>query len=477
MTVFSIHNQKIPFESKCKSFMIFLTKGTDKGGKKMGNWKRLASILLVGTMTVTLAACGSSSSGSKDEGGGKDEKVKLNVLFNNTDENVEKEMAYVQEHLPEKLPNVEVEFEMSPGDAQTYETKVRTMISAGGEGLDVWWERGGSWATPILESESALPLDDYLEKSGYWDKVIPSANVPAEDGHTYAIPFEDISYEIILYNKKIFKENNLEVPKTVEELKSVIETLAKTDIIPISVGAKDGWRAAMMLEGFAYSIDPEITKKIVEGDAKFSDAPYEEAAQIMKELMDMGAFSKNVALTGIDEALPLFESGKAAMMANGSWAVASGAEKMGDDFGYFYYPVINKEDVGNYGKNVAGGVKQNSGMMVYAGTEHPEEAVALCEAIAELRCQYVYETNGNPFTVYKAEEMGWKYDKEFAEPVAQLASDMQNFGFVYGLVQDVMPTAAASSGIMQATSKFMTNTEDYTADNYLADMDKAAQEE
>ena len=291
------------------------------------------------------------------------------------------------------------------------------------------------------------------------------------------IPFEDISYEIILYNKKIFKENNLEVPKTVEELKSVIETLAKTDIIPISVGAKDGWCAAMMLEGFAYSIDPEITKKIVEGDAKFSDAPYEEAAQIMKELMDMGAFSKNVALTGIDEALPLFESGKAAMMANGSWAVASGAEKMGDDFGYFYYPVINKEDVGNYGKNVAGGVKQNSGMMVYAGTEHPEEAVALCEAIAELRCQYVYETNGNPFTVYKAEEMGWKYDKEFAEPVAQLASDMQNFGFVYGLVQDVMPTAAASSGIMQATSKFMTNTEDYTADNYLADMDKAAQEE
>ena len=122
-------------------------------------------------------------------------------------------------------------------------------------------------------------------------------------------------------------------------------------------------------------------------------------------------------------------------------------------------------------------MKQNSGMMVYAGTEHPEEAVALCEAIAELRCQYVYETNGNPFTVYKAEEMGWKYDKEFAEPVAQLASDMQNFGFVYGLVQDVMPTAAASSGIMQATSKFMTNTEDYTADNYLADMDKAAQEE
>lgn len=73
--------------------------------------------------------------------------------------------------------------------------------------------------------------------------------------------------------------------------------------------------------------------------------------------------------------------------------------------------------------------------------------------------------------------MGWKYDSEFAEPVARLAEDMQNFEYVYGLVQDVMPTAAASAGIMQATSKFMTNTPDYTIEDYLADMDKAALEE
>lgn len=460
----------------------------------MNKWKKLTSLALVGIMAGSLAACGgaggsgdSGSSGSESSGGtesgaessSKDsgEKVKLNMLFNDTDENVQAEMAYVMEHLPEVLPDVEVELEMVPGDAQTYETKVRTMISAGGDGLDVWWERGGSWATPILESESALPLDDYLEASGYWDKVIPSAKLPAEDGHTYSVPFEDISYEIILYNKKIFADNNLEAPKTVAELKSVVETLAKTDIVPISVGAKDGWCAAMMLEGFAYSLDPEMTEKIVNGKAKFSDEPYAEAANVMKELLDMGAFSKNVALTGIDEALPMFETGKAAMMANGSWAVASGAEKMGEDFGYFYYPVIRDEDVDVYGKNVAGGVKQNSGMMVYAGTKHPDEAAALCEAVAELRCKYVYEEKGNPFTVYKAGDLGWTYDSDFAEPVAQLAEDMQNFEYVYGLVQDVMPTAAASSGIMQATSKFMTNTPDYTVDSYLEDMDKAALEE
>ena len=247
--------------------------------------------------------------------------------------------------------------------------------------------------------------------------------------------------------------------------------------MPISVGAKDGWPAAMMVEGFAYSVDPECTEKIVNGAASFTDEAYTQAAEVVKNLMDKGAFSENVALTGIDEALPLFESGKAAMMVNGSWAVASCAEKMGGDFGYFYFPVINDSDADSYGKNVAGGVKQNSGMMVYAGTEHPDEAAALCEAIAELRCQYVYETNGNPFTVYKADTMGWTYDGDFAEPVAQLASDMQSFEYSFGLIQDVMPTAAATSGIQDATSKFMTNDDGYTINDYLSDMDKAVQEE
>ena len=440
--------------------------------------KKLMSLILIGTMVVSLSACQGSENDQKETAeNGAAEKVKLHMLFNDTDENVQEEMAYVMEHLPEVLPNVEVALDMSPGDAQTYETKVRTMISAGGEGLDVWWERGGSWATPILNSDSALALDSYLEDSGYWDKVIPSAKLPAADGKTYAIPFEDISYEIILYNKAIFNKYGLEVPKTASELKKVIEVLSKTDYIPISVGAKDGWCAAMMLEGFAYSIDPQITKKIVDGSAKFSDEPYTKAAQLMKELMDMGAFSNNVALTGIDEALPLFETGKAAMMANGSWAVASGVDKRGDDFGYFYYPVINEEDVAEYGKNVAGGVKQNSGMMAYAGTKYPKEAAALCQAVAELRCKYVYEEKGNPFTVYNAEKMGWKQKGEFADVVAQLANDMQNFGFVYGFVQDVMPTAAGASGVMQSTSKFMTNTPEYTVDKYLADMDGAAEEE
>ena len=270
-------------------------------------------------MTVTLAACGSSSSGSKDEGGGKDEKVKLNVLFNNTDENVEKEMAYVQEHLPEKLPNVEVEFEMSPGDAQTYETKVRTMISAGGEGLDVWWERGGSWATPILESESALPLDDYLEKSGYWDKVIPSANVPAEDGHTYAIPFEDISYEIILYNKKIFEEHGWKIPQTWSELMNLCDEIQAAGLQPFTMGFKDTWTCLAPWNGLAVDLAPsDVCRQVNQGKTTFTEN-YREVAEKMLQLLSYGP--KDPFAYNYNDACTAFARGEAVMYPIGSYAV------------------------------------------------------------------------------------------------------------------------------------------------------------
>ena len=203
--------------------MINSTKYKMQKQRRMNMKKEWISMLLAGAMIMSLSACGNGGNSDKAEDDTSEEKVTLNVLFNDTDENVEAEMEYVMDHISEVLPNVDVKLEMVSGDAETYETKVRTMISAGGDGIDVWWERGGSWATPILESGSALALDDYLEESGYWDKVIPSAdNAKADDGHMYGVPFEDISYEIVLYNKAIFEEYGLKTPQTVSELYSVV---------------------------------------------------------------------------------------------------------------------------------------------------------------------------------------------------------------------------------------------------------------
>lgn len=122
-------------------------------------------------------------------------------------------------------------------------------------------------------------------------------------------------------------------------------------------------------------------------------------------------------------------------------------------------------------------MKENSGYMVYSGTKHPKEAAEVALALAQMSSRWLYEISGDPMVPFLPEKLGWKNEKGFAPAVAQLAKDQQNFQFVYGLVQDVMPTAAASSGVMEYTSKFMASAPSYTNEAYLSDMDKAAREE
>ena len=59
--------------------------------------KKWISVLLAGTMMLSLAACGNNSSSDTAGDDTSEKKVTLNVLFNNTDENVEAEMEYVME--------------------------------------------------------------------------------------------------------------------------------------------------------------------------------------------------------------------------------------------------------------------------------------------------------------------------------------------------------------------------------------------
>jgi len=404
------------------------------------------------------------------------EKVKINLFINQSDDKLTSVIEYMKTRFPERLTNIDVQINAVPGDAQSFETKIRTMIAAGGDGLDVWWERGGSFAVPILSAKGALPLDSHLAEQKYWDSVIPSAKVPNADGTTYAVPFEDIFYEIIFFNPKLFSENGLTVPKTVADLKKVVGVLKTKKITPIAVAGKDGWPASMMVEGFAYSKDPEATKKAVEGKIKFSESAYSSASKAVKELLDMKAFSMNVALDDYGTAEGMFVSGQAAMLCNGSWALSDYIKKMDGNVDYFYYPAVDPADAANVGKSVAGGVKKDAGMMVYSGTKNPKESVQVAIATAQLYNQYLFEELGNPFIAYIPEVLGWKAKSELSPIIKKFASDLTGFKFTYGFIQDVMPSAAGSQGVMQSTSRFMVNSSKYSVNEYLADLDKAATE-
>lgn len=399
------------------------------------------------------------------------DKVTVKLMIHNSDQSMKNSADYIMSRIGQECPGIEVKLDMVSGSAEDYETKVRTMIAAG-DAPDVWWDHGGTWAAPILKAKAALALDSYLDKYKFWNMVIASAKLPSDDGHIYAIPFENLFYEVLFYNTDVFKRLKLTPPKTAAELERVVSVLKANDLVPIALAGKDGWPAAMLVEGFAYTSDPAITRKIVAGSAKFSDEPYKKAASFVKKLIDEGAFSKNVALTDYGTALQLFESGKAGIMANGSWTLGGSYKNMKGACDFFYYPALDPSKASALGKAVAGGVKKDSGVFVSASAKDKDAAVKVAIAVGKLQSEYYYVVNGDTAIPFKPSAFGWKSKVSIPDPITRLSRDMGKYESVFGLVQDVMPSAAGTTGVMQATSAFMTG--QVPVDQYLADMDEAA---
>ena len=447
----------------------------------MKNAKKLRSILslvLASSMLLAAAGCsgGAPASSGAPEAPASGEKVKINMMFQ-VSASGEERPDFVVEKIREKYPDIEIVPDYVEGDESNYATKIRTLISAGGDGLDVWWDRGGTWVLPVLEANAALPLNDYLDKvDGFWDTVDESAIKPHTDGNIYAIPCEEVFWEIILYNKEIFEQHGLKAPKTVDELKNIVTVLKDAGITPLVCAAKAGWPAAMQVEGFAYSMDPEITSKIMKGEAKFSDPPYLEGTKVIQELFSLGAYPENIAMMDETEALNMFYSGEAAMMSNGSWGLPPACKELEGNCDYFYYPAINPEDADSIGKACAGGVKDNAGAMVYSGTKYPELATELAVEMSRNYQRYLYEVDQSPFVVYDAQALGWE-TPDFDPAALRLADEMSKFDHSYPFVQDSLPTSAGATLLMESSNKLFSNTGNYSAEDYVADLDRALEEE
>ena len=425
------------------------------------------------TLALLLSLCTAAVASDMPAPG---EKVTMHILFQGSATGNERP-DFVMGKLRERFPDIEFVPNVVMGDESNYATKIRTLIAAGGEGLDVWWDRGGTWVLPVLNANAALPLNDYLDHvEGFWDSVNASAIKPHTDGNIYAIPCEEVFWELIYYNKAIFSQYGLQEPQTLEELQHIGEVLKANDIVPCVVRALSGWPAAMVVEGFAYTIDPEITSKIMKGEAKFSDRPYVEAANAVKKLLDAGFFYENSPMCDETEALNLFYSGKAAMYADGSWALAPADKELEEGCGYFYYPAIYPEDVPRLGKACAGGVKDNAGAMVYSGTKYPQLATEVAVAMSQAYQQYLCEHDGSPFVVYDMEKLDWAVP-QFSEDCLRLVREMADYEFSYPYVQDVMPTSAAGTMLMESCNKFFMNSDSYGVEAFIADLDRAMLEE
>lgn len=295
--------------------------------------KRLVSMLLVGAMAATLAVgCGNSGGGS-DSGSGdsKEEQVTLRwmqfqVEYAEQVKNMAK--AYEEEH-----PNVKIEVEVIGDD---YYDILKTKASSG-DMPDVFMTAGYNEINTYKEYITDLSDQDFVDNIADGAKECVSL-----DGKVVGLPVQ-MSGNGIVYNKKIFEDNNLEIPTTVSELEEVCKTLKAKDIVPFTNQFKDDWLLGQFYN-YAFANMDDTTGYIDtlnSGEAKIADT--QEMKDIMKVLDLMLTYGQEKPLDASwNEAAAMFAQGKQAMIFEGIWAYDTIAQIAPDmEVGLFALPITD----------------------------------------------------------------------------------------------------------------------------------------
>jgi raffinose/stachyose/melibiose transport system substrate-binding protein len=208
----------------------------------------------------------------------------------------------VTEIFNEKYPNVEVVFDYPPHDQ--YLELMQSAFVAGEGAPDIFLAWAHSTSLPLYESGAMLDLTG-------WEltEIVPEAAKAQMNavfgGIEAGIPLAQHS-SMVFYNLDLFKENNLEVPKSYDELLEVSKAFLKKGISPIQNASKDLWSMSHIYGVFEAKYRANPTDNWYE----CLDTEFKPANEQMKYVWDEGYLDNASMGFGWQQVLDNFAAGR-----------------------------------------------------------------------------------------------------------------------------------------------------------------------
>jgi raffinose/stachyose/melibiose transport system substrate-binding protein len=214
----------------------------------------------------------------------------------------------------------------------------------------------------LQKAGDILDIKKALTDLGVGDQILPGAQAVIDQlypGVSPTIPFQ-YNIEGIFYNKKIFAEQGISVPKTWEELIADANKLKAAGIQPFTAGGKSGWPVSRWIGAYIFrSLGGDAMAAVANKSAKLTDPNYVAAAQAIQDMGKAGLFPVGVASEDLPTAYNDLVTGKAAMEYQGTWLLANindpAQNTVGlDQIGLMQVPVVSggKGDAGAWPTNV-----------------------------------------------------------------------------------------------------------------------------
>ncbi len=300
---------------------------------------------------LTAAACASdsgsetSSGSSEEDTSNEPEEVTLTFLIDGT-----KKMdgVYAVAEEIEKRFNIKTEFEVRPSGTEG-DNLVKTRLATR-EMTDLMWYNSGSLFKALNPEEYFVDLsnEDFINRieESFLDAVSVGDKV-------FGVPGQSSMGGGWLYNKKIYEELGLSIPKTWEELMENNRIIKEAGIIPVIATFKDTWTAQIVLLADYYNVHselPSFAEDYTNNKAKFADTPIARRGfEKLQELYENDFMNDEVNATSYDDGLRMLAEGQAVhypMLTQALSAINEMYPEVMDDIGIFGQPGDNPENHG-----------------------------------------------------------------------------------------------------------------------------------
>ncbi|NHM32466.1 sugar ABC transporter substrate-binding protein [Bacillus sp. C11] len=268
-------------------------------------------------MLVLLAGCSTAKTQ------GTDGKVVLKLLMEQVpDSDIVKKMT---KDFNKENPNIKIDIEMLSYDQ--IRDKLVSSFLAPKSSYDIIVV-DNPWMYDFASAGYLEPLDKRIKNAknyDFEDFSAPLRKIATVKGKVYGIPFYNYATGVI-YRKDEFEQNNIAVPKTLDELQAAAKKLTKDNHYGIASQPQKGYKILEEWSNWLFAAGGEIQDN--QGNIKLDSPEAREALSKYIETYKSSA-PPNSSNWAFDEAMRSVSSGQSAMTLNYNWMLPTLNNKTG----------------------------------------------------------------------------------------------------------------------------------------------------
>lgn len=287
-------------------------------------------------------------------------------------------------------PDIKIEIETHPGGSEG-DNLVKTRLATG-DMPDLFRYNAGSLFRALNPPQNMLDLTNEPFVANIIDSFKPVVSV---DGKIYGVPEEAAMGGGVLYNKKIYADLGLSVPKSWAEFMANNEKIKAAGKAPVIQTFGETWTSQLFVLADYYNVQaavPDFAEKYTNNQAKYASTPAAlKGFERQEEIFKAGYLNEDFAAANFADGIRMVATGEGAHYPMLTFAIGAIAQDYPDnlnDVGFFAMP---GDDAASNGLTVW----MPAALYIAKTTEYPDEAKRFVAFVASTKgCDVRSAANG-----------------------------------------------------------------------------------